>query len=63
MVIQFQNELGNTITMGVGVNGGGVHVVAVGPNSLVEHTWTVEEAKQLRDLLSSELGALDNGSI
>lgn len=41
---QFVNELGNMITMSVTSRPGGITVIAQGPTSLVEHTWTPKEA-------------------
>lgn len=46
------NELGHTIPMIVTQDHRGVTVVASGPTSEVEHTWTPMEAETLRDLLS-----------
>lgn len=48
----FRNELGNLITMRVVRDDRGVTVVAAGPGSEVEHTWTPVEAGVLRELLA-----------
>ena len=48
---EFRNELGNQILISVENDSQGVTVIAQGPTSQVEHTWTPEEAKVLRMLL------------
>lgn len=55
----FTNELGNRIYMKVEKpTDTTVRVVAEGPTSVCDHTWTVEEARHLRQLLE-DVFALD----
>jgi len=49
------NESGNLITMSVTVDDDGVTVLASGPTSEVEHTWTPLEARELIRLLTEAL--------
>jgi len=49
------NESGNLITMSVVVDDDGVTVLASGPTSEVEHTWTPLEARELIRLLTEAL--------
>jgi hypothetical protein len=49
--MEFVNELGNKIRMEIAVTPDSVTVIAEGPTSLVEHTWTPMEARILRELL------------
>lgn len=50
-MFEFINELGNKINMEIVVNEKGITVIASGPTSQIEHTWTPLEAAVLRDLL------------
>jgi hypothetical protein len=46
----FINELGNRIFMSVTEDDDGVHVVAEGPTTLLEHIWTPKEFLAMMDL-------------
>lgn len=45
--ITFKNELGNTITLRVIVEGDLVMITGQSSGSVINHTWTKEEAKWL----------------
>lgn len=49
---QFVNELGNTILITVTRDQRGITIFASGPTSEVEHAWTPNEARAIRDLLN-----------
>jgi len=59
----FVNELGNHIYIDICRTDTEVTVMAVGPTSRVEHTWTIEEAKKLRDLLQDVLADDNKGEV
>jgi uncharacterized membrane protein YadS len=52
LTTSFTNEENNTIFMSVTVYDTAIEVVAAGPTSAVEHRWTLQEARELRDLLN-----------
>lgn len=49
--IKFVNELGNQIEISVTEDDRGITIIATGPTSVCEDTWTPLEAAVLRDLL------------
>ena len=53
----FENEVGSAVTMSVWATGTAaeVRVLASGPTSQLDHTWTRREAEVLRDLLDHVL--------
>ncbi len=55
----FENELGNIINMRVSVpHPGSLTVVAEGPNSKVEHVWTLREAEMLEHLINQVISTV-----
>lgn len=55
IIREFVNERGNQIRMEATLAPGSVTVRATSPSSTCEHTWTVEEARALYNLLASAL--------